>query len=129
MSWRLEVESQDKVTQGAVLAAFAQYPTPSGAGPLFASMGEWAAWNTATLAAVGAPGRPGWWRRVWRVVVALARLTARRLPRWVLPIAAVMAVIPLDPFDELPLLPIVVWVAVRHRAEFTAVARDAWRAS
>ena len=68
-------------------------------------------------------------RRMVRVTVALAKLTVRRAPRWALPLVALCAVIPLDPFDELLLLPVAVFVWIRYRAEFASVARSTWEAA
>lgn len=75
----------------------------------------------------GGQRSPGRIRRAVRVTVALAKLTARRAPKWALPLVALCAVIPLDPFDELLLLPVAVFVWIRYRAEFAAVARSTWK--
>ena len=71
---------------------------------------------------------PGIVRRAARVAVALGRLVIARRPRWAVKALAVAVIIP-GFVDELLILPaIVVYVVIRHRAEFAATARNTWKA-
>ena len=68
-------------------------------------------------------------RQAGRVIVALARLTMQRRPRWAVKALIVAAFIP-GFVDEALLLPaIVVYVVIANRAEFASVARSTWRAA
>lgn len=66
-------------------------------------------------------------RRVVRVIRALGGLTLRRSPKWARTLAVACLAIP-GPVDELVVWPaLMVYVAIRNRAEFAAVARSAWK--
>jgi len=67
-------------------------------------------------------------RRVIRTAAALLRLTLRRSPKWARVVAVACLAIP-GPLDEVIVWPaLVVYVAVRYRAEFAQMARAAWQA-
>ena len=66
-------------------------------------------------------------RRAGRVVRALGGLTMRRSPKWARTLAVACLAIP-GPFDEAIVWPaLLVYVAIRNRAEFAATARSAWK--
>ena len=66
--------------------------------------------------------------RCWRVARALVKLTAKRAPKWAAGLLAVALLIP-GPRDEMVILPaVMLYVGLRNRAEFAAVAREAWSA-
>lgn len=66
-------------------------------------------------------------RRAVRVASALARLTLKRSPKWARTLAVACLAIP-GPFDEAIVWPaLLVYVAIRNRAEFASVARGAWK--
>lgn len=66
-------------------------------------------------------------RQAGRVAVALARLTIDRRPRWAITVMAFALIIP-GFLDDLIVVPvIVVYVVIRHRAEFASVARSTWK--
>ena len=72
---------------------------------------------------------PGPIRRAGRVARALGGLTMKRSPKWARTLAVACLAIP-GPVDELIVWPaLVVYVAIRNRAEFASVARSAWRAA
>jgi len=67
-------------------------------------------------------------RRGLRTGRALLGLTLRRSPKWARVVAVACIAIP-GPLDELVVWPaLLVYVALRYRGEFAAVARAAWQA-
>ena len=70
---------------------------------------------------------PGRIRRAVRVARALGGLTMKRSPKWARTLAVACLAIP-GPFDEAIVWPaLLVYVAIRNRAEFAATARSAWK--
>ena len=64
--------------------------------------------------------------RAGRVVRALSKLAAKRTPRWAAVLVAACLLIP-GPLDELVIMPpLALYLVVRYRAEFAAVARSTW---
>jgi hypothetical protein len=66
--------------------------------------------------------------RSWRVAKALWRFARAHVPKWMLPVLAVLLVIP-GPIDELLVAVPIAWVVLRHRdarAELGASVREAW---